>query len=114
MADYLVSICRAPCSRKSLSSTGENDRFNPVRRRTIFGRSTTMRPRIPPCAVLMIGAVSCGTEDPYVVHMDALRAKLPHDGFHIVIERPFVVIGDQSPSRSTAGQRAPCGGPWRC
>ena len=28
-------------------------------------------------------------------HVRNLRAKLPHDGFSIVVERPFVVIGDE-------------------
>ncbi len=32
----------------------------------------------------------------YAKHIGALEKQLPHDGFHIVIEKPFVVIGDES------------------
>ncbi|MHC4516213.1 MAG: hypothetical protein ACYTGW_20160 [Planctomycetota bacterium] len=32
----------------------------------------------------------------YQAHVAALRKKLPHDGFHIVIQPPFVVVGDES------------------
>ena len=31
----------------------------------------------------------------YDAHVAALRKKLPHDGFHVVVQPPFVVIGDQ-------------------
>lgn len=32
----------------------------------------------------------------YRAHVAALRKKLPRDGFHIVVQRPFVVVGDES------------------
>jgi len=46
-------------------------------------RSTTPRP----------------AEDDYRHHVAALLAKLPGDGFHVVIEKPFVVIGDERPEQ---------------
>lgn len=30
----------------------------------------------------------------YVAHVEALREQLPHPGFHIVVQKPFVVCGD--------------------
>ena len=33
-------------------------------------------------------------ERDYEAHVKALRARLPHDGFHVVVEAPFVVTGD--------------------
>jgi hypothetical protein len=30
----------------------------------------------------------------YEAHLRTLRARLPHDGFHVVVEKPFVVLGD--------------------
>ena len=35
------------------------------------------------------------TDADYAQHIRQLRAKLPHDGFSIVLEKPFVVIGDE-------------------
>lgn len=35
------------------------------------------------------------TDADYCQHIIALKAKLPDDKFHIVIERPFVVVGDE-------------------
>lgn len=32
----------------------------------------------------------------YEAHVKALRKRLPHDGFHIVIQQPFVVVGDEA------------------
>lgn len=46
--------------------------------------------KIPPAKV----AVEF-TDADFAQHIHALRAKLPHDGFSIVIEKPFVVIGDE-------------------
>ncbi len=37
------------------------------------------------------------TRRDYRDHVAALRKKLPHSGFHIVLQPPFVVVGDQSP-----------------
>ncbi|MHC4473650.1 MAG: C39 family peptidase [Planctomycetota bacterium] len=36
------------------------------------------------------------TNADYAQHVIGLKKKLPHDGFTIVVERPFVVIGDQA------------------
>ena len=36
------------------------------------------------------------SEPDYKAHIVALKKKLPHDGFHIVIQKPFVVVGDES------------------
>lgn len=33
----------------------------------------------------------------YVRHLEALERRLPSDDFHILVEEPFVVIGDESP-----------------
>lgn len=38
----------------------------------------------------------------YAAHVEALRATLPHEGFTIVVEKPFVVIGDEGPDRVQA------------
>lgn len=41
-------------------------------------------------------AVATGpTDEDYRKHIEALHKKLPHDGFTILIEKPFVVIGDE-------------------
>jgi len=37
------------------------------------------------------------TADDYNGHLEQLRKRLPHDGFSIVVQKPFVVIGDESP-----------------
>lgn len=44
------------------------------------------------------------TDADYCQHIIALKAKLPDDKFHIVIQRPFVVVGDEA--ESTVQQRA--------
>ncbi len=44
------------------------------------------------------------TDADYCQHILALKAKLPGDGFHIVIQRPFVVIGDEA--QKVVDQRA--------
>jgi len=56
-----------------------------------------MRTRTLPWALLLAGAVACCTDDPYSAHLDSLRGKLPDSGFHVVMQPPFVVIGDESP-----------------
>ncbi len=33
----------------------------------------------------------------FEAHLERLKQKLPHDDFHIVIQKPFVVIGDEAP-----------------
>lgn len=40
--------------------------------------------------------------DRYAEHIDRLKKKLPHDDFHIVVQQPFVVIGDESPQQVRA------------
>jgi hypothetical protein len=37
------------------------------------------------------------TDSDYAIHMDSLEQKIP-DGFTVLIKKPFVVIGDESPS----------------
>jgi len=37
------------------------------------------------------------TAEDFARHVERLRGRLPEDGFTIVIQRPFVVIGDESP-----------------
>jgi hypothetical protein len=39
------------------------------------------------------------TDADFAAHVERLRERLPHDGFTIVVQRPFVVIGDESPDR---------------
>ena len=34
------------------------------------------------------------TQADYAAHLDKLKKKLPHKGFNIVVEKPFVVVGD--------------------
>ncbi|MBI1337506.1 MAG: DUF1570 domain-containing protein [Phycisphaera sp.] len=44
------------------------------------------------------------TDADFAEHVRALKARLPGEGFTIVIEKPFVVVGDESPER--VSQRA--------
>jgi hypothetical protein len=37
------------------------------------------------------------TDADYAAHMKALKRKLPSDQFHVVLQKPFFVIGDESP-----------------
>ncbi|MFQ5731377.1 MAG: C39 family peptidase [Planctomycetaceae bacterium] len=47
---------------------------------------------------LTIAKTSAGfTDADYAQHVMRLKKKLPHAGFHIKIQKPFVVIGDESP-----------------
>ena len=39
------------------------------------------------------------TDADYAQHIRKLNTRLPGDGFHILIQKPFVVIGDESPQR---------------
>ena len=39
------------------------------------------------------------TEGDYSVHIEELRTRLPSDDFHIVLQPPFVVIGDDPPTK---------------
>lgn len=38
------------------------------------------------------------TDADFERHVEQLKRRLPHDGFTIIIEKPFVVIGDESPA----------------
>ena len=53
-------------------------------------------------ALLVLAAAHVGaarlTDDDFARHVEKLRTRAP-DGFTIVIRRPFVVIGDESPER---------------
>lgn len=44
-------------------------------------------------------------ERDYVKHIQALQKKLPEGKFHIVVQRPFIVIGDEDPDRVRARAR---------
>ena len=37
------------------------------------------------------------TDADYAQHIRKLKQRLPHDGFHIVLQKPFVVVGDGTP-----------------
>lgn len=37
------------------------------------------------------------SDEDYARHVAALKKQLPGEGFHVLVERPFVVIGDESP-----------------
>lgn len=50
------------------------------------------------------GAAVTYTDADYAQHIRQLKEKLPSDEFHIVIQRPFVVVGDESPK--TVQQRS--------
>jgi len=67
---------------------------------------TTHAPHLLIAAALLALAAtspaSAFTDEQYATHIEALRAKLPHDRFTIVIEKPFVVIGDEAPDRVRA------------
>jgi len=39
------------------------------------------------------------SQDDYDRHIAALRKRLPSDGFTIVVQKPFVVVGDEPPGR---------------
>ncbi|MEK7486892.1 MAG: hypothetical protein AABZ60_21415 [Planctomycetota bacterium] len=39
------------------------------------------------------------TDEEYTEHLSQLKKKLPHSGFTIIQEKPFMVIGDESPQK---------------
>lgn len=57
--------------------------------------STTIRLRLEPVKIQPVAATAGFTHADYAQHVLALREKLP-PGFHIVVQPPFVVIGDES------------------
>ena len=54
------------------------------------------KPPVPPLAEKAPVPFSAGEADPFGEHLRALRAKVP-EGFTVVPEPPFVVIGDEAP-----------------
>jgi len=59
---------------------------------------------IPATAVLLVALAAAGaaaapfTDADYARHVAALKKKVPNEGFTIVIQKPFVVVGDESPA----------------
>ena len=62
---------------------------------------------IATCAAILLGAATFArgadgrtppTDADYERHVEALKKQLPSDEFHIVLARPFVVVGDESPA----------------
>ncbi|HUU94016.1 MAG TPA: hypothetical protein VM238_22720 [Phycisphaerae bacterium] len=59
---------------------------------------------IPATAVLLVALAAAGaaaapfTDADYARHVAALKKKVPKEGFTIVIQKPFVVVGDESPA----------------
>jgi hypothetical protein len=58
---------------------------------------TIVRLRLEPGKLPSAKAASEFTAADFAQHIYKLRSKLPHEGFSIVIERPFVVVGDEPP-----------------
>ena len=50
-------------------------------------------------AIAVVGrpALAEFTDDDYARHIEALKQRLPRDGFTIIVQKPFVVIGDEKP-----------------
>jgi hypothetical protein len=59
-------------------------------------RSTLVSPALILVLTLCPPARAEFTDDDYAAHIEQLKEKLPGDGFTIVIEKPFVVIGDEA------------------
>ena len=55
---------------------------------------STSQATIPP-QTLAVTTVRGNTEAEFVQHVNALKKRLPSDQFSIIIERPFVVVGDE-------------------
>lgn len=60
---------------------------------------TVIRLRLQPGVLKRAAAAATFTAADYAQHMMELNEKLPPDGFTVVIQHPFVVIGDESPAR---------------
>jgi len=57
---------------------------------------TVIRLRLEPGRLIEGESSSSFTAADYAVHIHGLKKRLPHDKFHIVLQPPFVVVGDQS------------------
>lgn len=55
----------------------------------------------PVLALLLVPSVQGEglTDADYARHVAALKKRLPHDGFTIVVQKPFVVVGDEPAAR---------------
>ena len=60
-------------------------------------RWTVIRIRLEPGRILGPAPAAGFTNADYAQHMMTLKKKIPADGFTVVIEPPFVVIGDEAP-----------------
>ena len=58
-------------------------------------RWLTIRLRLEPAKLKKPAKSTVFTDADYAQHIRKLKSKLPHNGFHIVIQRPFVVVGDE-------------------
>ena len=61
-------------------------------------QSTVIRLRLEPGVLKRSAAATTFTAADYAQHMMELNKKLPPEGFTVVIQPPFVVIGDESPA----------------
>lgn len=67
-------------------------------------RWTLIRFRLQPGKLIIGKASATKTDADYAQHVLGLKARLPGDDFSIVIQRPFVVVGDES--EQTVSKRA--------
>lgn len=56
---------------------------------------TVISMRLQPTASLKGGQSKQFTDADYAQHIMKLRKRLPNDAFHIVIQKPFIVVGDE-------------------
>src|SRR6187401_2960636 len=63
------------------------------------GRNPTVREGAPSARVFnnATRSTAANSESDYSRHVEQLKKKLPSDDFTIVVQPPFVVIGDESP-----------------
>jgi hypothetical protein len=59
-------------------------------------RWTVIRLRLRPGRISRVPESTGFTNADYVLHIQKLRKKLPSDEFHVVVQKPFVVVGDES------------------
>ncbi|HMO15598.1 MAG TPA: hypothetical protein PKD64_16490 [Pirellulaceae bacterium] len=38
------------------------------------------------------------SDEDFAQHLEELKLRLPHDAFHIIVQKPFVIIGDEAPN----------------
>lgn len=60
---------------------------------------TVIAMRLEPGQLKSGAAASTFTAADYAQHMMELKPKIPREGFTVVVEAPFVVIGDESPAK---------------